>query len=295
MNKGLFLVFAIYLLVVNMGGIGYFLNQPVFYKIAIINAGVILIFSTFYAMFSGKSTEKTSEQVIEKEENADSSEGEGENNEESHSDSDRDSEKVSSTPSSKISENAEKNPSKEEKNTHEEPQKKNAYAETMLKSNMRQKTQPVKRKKTIRYGQWIVFIVSLIIAGAVFFISYEFLSQWSYIIATFMGFLAYVILGKLLDVSGFHKVRGVFSAWIYYLILLFFLLYSGVMMFGEEQLIKKIDQYVPISRLKEFDLLQYLSFSQDESLLTGSKFEKNHFQLGDGIILQYQPIEIIST
>ncbi|MBQ7074836.1 hypothetical protein IJM86_07515 [bacterium] len=98
----------------------------------------------------------------------------------------------------------------------------------MLRNDVKQKAQPTskKRHKKIYYGQWIIFILSLIIATAVFYIAYEFLSERAYVLASFMGFLAYVILGKMLDVAGFHKIRALFTAWIYYLLLLFSLLYT---------------------------------------------------------------------
>lgn len=170
----------------------------------------------------------------------------------------------------------------------EEPMKPR-YAETMMRNSVYQVSHSAtskKRRKKVRYGQWIVFLVSLIVAVALFYIGYEFVGVRWYIISILIGFFFFMIIGKILDVAWFHNMR-IITAWIYYLLILFFTLYSGAILFEKEELIQKIDQYVPISRLKEITFLQY-----DPTLkVNGLKIENFSLLAGEkGNLIQPQEI-----
>ena len=68
---------------------------------------------------------------------------------------------------------------------------------------------------------------------------------------------------------------------------MFFIAYSGVNLYGDEAIMQKIDQYIPISQLKEIDFLKY-----DPSIkASGIKIQDNiALDQGKGIIIQPETV-----
>ncbi|GHW02499.1 hypothetical protein AGMMS50249_2850 [candidate division SR1 bacterium] len=77
-----------------------------------------------------------------------------------------------------------------------------------------------KRVKIRKTGQWVVLIISLIVALILMFIVGEIITFWSPLVSGIIGFLLYVVIGKILDIRGFSSVKKLGSARIYYLIMI---------------------------------------------------------------------------
>ena len=293
-----------YVLVVQCWLIGYFSNDLLWYKIGGINAGVLFLVLIVGRLCCHKEKSSLTEESTDKQDSHSSHLNEIKNKEEKNAKkSDKhptyDLETEEETPNKaeeKAHEHHEKENRKENKQENQseekqEPKKKPRYAETMLRNNLYQISHPAensrKRHKKHYFGHWILFLVSLAVAGAVFYISYEFLATWAYILAIIVGFFFFVIIGKMLDLGGFHKISTLGSSRCYYLLIVFFIAYSGVNLYGDEAIMQKIDQYIPISQLKEIDFLKY-----DPSIkASGIKIQDNiALDQGKGIIIQPETV-----
>ena len=82
-----------------------------------------------------------------------------------------------------------------------------------------------KRKKEVCYGQWIVMFLTLLFARFIAYTLWEFLENWWIAIALFLGWILYLIIWKLFDVSGFYAARKLFTNWLYILMILAWIWY----------------------------------------------------------------------
>jgi hypothetical protein len=82
-----------------------------------------------------------------------------------------------------------------------------------------------KRKKEVSYGQWVVMLVTLMVAWVIAYTLWEFLENWWIAIALFLGWILYLIIWKLFDINGFYAARKLFTNWLYVLMILVWIWY----------------------------------------------------------------------
>ena len=83
-----------------------------------------------------------------------------------------------------------------------------------------------KSKKESRYWQWIVMLLTLVVAWIIAKILWEFLGNWWVAIALLIGWILYLIIWKLFDVNGFYAARKLFTNRLYILMLLVWIWYG---------------------------------------------------------------------
>lgn len=226
MTKNLFLLFSIYFFVIQAAILWYLTTDPTYYKLAGINAVAIFLISFVYQLCTkspkkeSKTSEKKSPILSEKapEIHKEASLSSKENEIESH----------------KIVKTEKAEPTKE------------TFAE---KTSVPKMVHPVtpspkrRKKKNNRRGQRIIFFLTIAIAIAIhLFITCEFLTYRSPILCLIIGFILFLIIGKILDVNGFTKTTKLITSRLYYFILLLSLGYAGMYMYGQGEI---IEQYIP--------------------------------------------------
>ena len=82
-----------------------------------------------------------------------------------------------------------------------------------------------KRKKEVSYGQWVVMLVTLMVAWVIAYTLWEFLENWWIAIALFLWWILYLIIWKLFDINGFYAARKLFTNWLYVLMILAWIWY----------------------------------------------------------------------
>ena len=178
MSSNFIFLFCVYLFVVQAVIVGILTKNPMFYKLAIVNAAILILAAIIYGM-STTSKKSSKSRDTKKETKEDKS-------------SERMAERIHDRSSEKVV--VERKPEV----VHPSPSRK------------------VKIRKT---GQWVVWLVSLIIAVILMLIIGEIVWKWAPFIASIVGFLLYVLTGKILDVRGFSAVNTLATAWLYYLII----------------------------------------------------------------------------
>jgi hypothetical protein len=93
-----------------------------------------------------------------------------------------------------------------------------------------------------------VFVLTLLIAATINFTVGELLTSRSPLLALVVGYLLYLIIGKVADLNGFFNLKKLFTARIYYLLLILALAYGLFYFYGKGDL---IERYLPTLRGQE--------------------------------------------
>jgi hypothetical protein len=101
--------------------------------------------------------------------------------------------------------------------------------------------------------------VTFIITIAIHFIICEFFTYRSLLLSALIGYFLFVIIGKICSLNGFEHVGRLFTARIYFLIILFAGAYAGAYATGKGDV---VERYIP--ELWKITLLPALSQPQDE-------------------------------
>ena len=79
---------------------------------------------------------------------------------------------------------------------------------------------PKKRKKERKWWQRLVMLLTLAIAWVIAYTLWEFLGNRWIAIALFLGWLLYLVIGKLFDINGFYNAKKLFTNRLYIILIL---------------------------------------------------------------------------
>ena len=79
---------------------------------------------------------------------------------------------------------------------------------------------PKKKKKELMWGQRVILFLTLWIAAVITWTLWEFLGKRWIAIALFLGWILYLVIGKLFDVDGFYNAKKLFTNWLYIILIL---------------------------------------------------------------------------
>lgn len=213
MTKNLFLLFVIYFFVIQSAIMGFLTGDTLYYKLAGINAIAIFLISIIYSMFTGSSEKRQTrkKENVKKEE---------------------------------VMIKSEDNIIQKEIIKKETAEK----IEIAEKVSVQKIVQPIpaSRKKAPRknkkYGQWRLFLITLIIVAILNYSIWEFFTYRSPLFTLLIGYILFFIIGKILDLNGFSSTAKLPTTWIYYILILLGIGYAGLYSTGKEELISK---YIP--------------------------------------------------
>ncbi|MDR2189876.1 MAG: hypothetical protein LBP53_01480 [Candidatus Peribacteria bacterium] len=206
MTRNLFLLFVRYFFVVQAFIVGVLTGDTLYYKLGAINALAIILISICYHFFTAP-IDPSAKKADKKE-----------------------------LPVEKEEKKADKKELDQPKPTQPLLNGTNKIVQTF--------TPPPKRRKR-RGSFWAqigIFMLTLLFALSVHFISREFLTYRSPVIAVVIGFILFLLIGNIFEVRGFHQIRKLFTARIYYLLLLAAGSYTGLYLYGKGEL---VEHYLP--------------------------------------------------
>jgi xanthine/uracil permease len=79
---------------------------------------------------------------------------------------------------------------------------------------------PKKRKRESRWGQRLILLLTLAVAAVIAWTLWEFLENRGIAIALFLGWILYLVIGKLFDVNGFFNAKKLFTNRLYIVLIL---------------------------------------------------------------------------
>jgi len=79
---------------------------------------------------------------------------------------------------------------------------------------------PKKRKKDLKWWQWLVLFLTLWVAAIIAWTLWEFLWNRWIAIALFLWWILYLVIGKLFDIDGFYNAKKLFTNWLYIILIL---------------------------------------------------------------------------
>ena len=79
---------------------------------------------------------------------------------------------------------------------------------------------PKKRKKDLKWWQWVVLLLTLGVAAIIAWTLREFLGNRWIAIALFLWWILYLVIGKLFDIDGFYNAKKLFTNWLYIILIL---------------------------------------------------------------------------
>ena len=78
---------------------------------------------------------------------------------------------------------------------------------------------PKKKKKEIKWGQRLILLLTLGVAALIIWTLWEFLESRWIVIALFLWWILYLVIGKLFDVDGFYNAKKLFTNWLYIILI----------------------------------------------------------------------------
>ena len=208
MTTGLGLFFAFYLFVCQPALLGWLQSDNAFFQLAWFNAWVFFIAWIISALIKSSKNDKSNK--VEKE-------------------SKKEIEKKEVVEELVEEKKEEKEDSKEIVEEIVEEKRDEDKGEKVMKESVSipKIVQPLsshptkrKRKKERKFWQWIVFFITLLVACVMARALWEFLWIWWIAVALFVGWILYLLIGKIIDVNWFYKARTLFTNWLYILLIL---------------------------------------------------------------------------
>ncbi|GHV25397.1 hypothetical protein FACS1894176_03780 [Bacteroidia bacterium] len=90
--------------------------------------------------------------------------------------------------------------------------------------------------------------MTLAIAVAINFTIGELFTSRSPLLSLLIGFVLYIIIGKVADLNGFYTIKKLFTAWLYYLLLALALAYGILYLYEKGDI---LERYLPTLRGQE--------------------------------------------
>ena len=85
---------------------------------------------------------------------------------------------------------------------------------------------PKKRKNDLKWGQWLVLLLTLVVAWVLAWTLREFLWNRWIAIALFLWWILYLVIGKLFDLDGFYNAKKLFTNWLYIILIVAWICYG---------------------------------------------------------------------
>ena len=225
MTKWFWLFLAFYMLVGQPALIGWMLENSNLYQLSLLNCGVLCIWWIISALCRSKNINDTdnntqkSEQTLPlsaKDEHTDT----GEKN---IADEDNENDEITETET--IDEEVIETEKKESKKSEKIMKESVAIPKIVHPLTGKSAPSSKRRKKEKKWGQWLVLLSTLWIAAVIAFTLWEFLWSRGVAISLFLGWLLYLLVGKLFDINGFHKAKKLFTNRIYVVLILWWIGY----------------------------------------------------------------------
>lgn len=208
MTKKLSIFLAFYLLAVQPALAWWLRDDPRFYQIAGFNAWICIIAYVISAICNCKCVKTEKEEKSEWEKNDITPEITDWNSE------------------TKESETAEEEKQEEKSDLKNEKVIKETVSIPKIVQPLAWHYTKSKKKKDIKYGQWLVLLCTLALAGLIARILWEFFGVRSVVIALLLGWIFYLIIWKLADIDGFYKAKKLFTNRLYVILILAWIWYG---------------------------------------------------------------------
>ena len=226
MTNWLKIFLAFYILVGQPALLGWMLDNYNLYKLAWLNAWVFLISWLISALFKSSKNKSDNENKVKLVEKSEEKVSRIENDNwvaivevakkevvvETNNDENNES---------LIENTEEKIEDKSEEKTSDRPMRENVTIPKIVQPLSWHSTQTSKKKKKeVKWGQRLIFFLTLGVAAVVAWTLWEFLENWWIAIALFLGRILYLVIGKLFDVNGFYNAKKLFTNWLYIILIL---------------------------------------------------------------------------
>ena len=133
-----------------------------------------------------------------------------------------------------------------EDNSEEKPMKETVTIPKIVQPLAWHQT-PKKRKKEVKWGQRLILLLTLWIAAVIAWTLWEFLETRWIAIALFLGWILYLVIGKLFDVNGFYNAKKLFTNRLYIILILAWIWYGVYTMQQEDKSILPPDFWEKVS------------------------------------------------
>ena len=220
MTNGLLIFLALYALVWQPAIVWWMLNNTQLYQLAWLNAWIFLIALIISSIFKPKKSEEKVSRIendkgvaiveMEKKTEVVVESGDSENSEEN-----AEAEKL------------------EEKS--EEKLMKETVTIPKIVQPLTWHSTSKKRKRESRWGQRLILLITLGIAAVIAWTLWEFLGNRGIAIALFLGWILYLVIGKLFDVNGFYNAKKLFTNRLYVILILTWIGYGVYTMQQEDK------------------------------------------------------------
>ena len=226
MTNGLMIFLALYALVGQPAIVGWMIDNTQLYQLAWLNAWIFLIALIISSMCKpnkSKTADNTSKLVEKSEERVSRIENqdgiaivEVEKKHEVSVETWNDKTAEETVEPEKLEEKPEE---KIEEKSEERPMKETVTIPKIVQPLTWHPT-PKKRKKERKWWQRLVMFLTLAIAWVIAYTLWEFLGNRWIAIALFLGWLLYLVIGKLFDINGFYNAKKLFTNRLYIILIL---------------------------------------------------------------------------
>lgn len=215
MTKWLWLFLAFYILVWQPALLWRILNNYNLYELALLNAGVFFagwIISTMCKTSSNDNIIDSNLQWKLKNEKVESAKS-----------VQKDIKEVKDNKEEKIAENA--NEEKEDEKSVFKSMKESVTIPKIVQPLTWHSSQKKKKKKEVKWWQWLILLLTLCLAAVIAWTLWEFLWNWWIAISLFLGWILYLIIGKLFDINWFYNAKKLFTNRLYIVLILAWIWY----------------------------------------------------------------------
>lgn len=237
MTNGLRIFLALYMLVGQPAIVGWMLDNTQLYQLAWLNAWIFLIALIVSSIFKPKKSETkdSAAKLVQKSEEKVSR---------IESDSgvaivevEKKTEVVVETGDTENSEENVEAPEKLEEKSEETPERPMKETVTIPKivQPITWHTPTKKRKKEVKWWQWLILLLTLWVAAIIARTLREFLEHRWIAIALFLWWILYLVIGKLFDVNGFYNAKKLFTNRLYIILILAWIGYGVYIMEKEDK------------------------------------------------------------
>ena len=240
MTNGLLIFLALYVLVWQPAIVWWMINNIQLYQLAWLNALIFVIALIISSIFKPNKPKDNSAKVVQK-------------SEEKVSRIENDNgvaivevEKKTEVVVETWDENEEESAEKLGEKSEEKPMKETVSIPKIVQPIAWHST-PKKRKKESRWGQRVILLLTLAIAAVIAWTLWEFLENRWIAIALFLGWILYLVIGKLFDVNGFFNAKKLFTNRLYIILILAWIWYGVYTMQQEDKSILPPDFWEKVS------------------------------------------------
>ena len=226
MTNGLIIFLALYALVGQPAIVGWMIDNTQLYQLAWLNAWIFLIALIISSMCKpnkSKTADNTSKLVEKSEERVSRIENQDGiaivEVEKKHEVSVETWNNEAAEEVAEPEKLEEKPEEKKEEKSEERPMKETVTIPKIVQP-LTWHSAPKKRKKERKWGQRLVMLLTLAIAWVIAYTLWEFLGNRWIAIALFLGWLLYLVIGKLFDINWFYNAKKLFTNRLYIILIL---------------------------------------------------------------------------